>query len=322
MNIEMIVQNTDTRKAYNVSNLVKSIAYENQLELSAGKLTFTLIEDQDYLNEGSPVSLKVEGNKIFWGYVFKYSKNEKRETEVTAYDQIRYLKYKDTYITSGKTCDQIFEMICRDYQIKSKVVTPSLYVLPKRVDDNKTLADIIQYALDRTMVDTGDWFFLRDEYGELQHLNIYEERTNLVIGDNSLMTGFTYESSIDDDTYNQVKLLKENKETKKREIYIVKDSSTIDKWGALQYFETVDEKLNSAQIEAMADRYLESYNKPRKKLKIPCIGDWRIKPGKGVVLMISDLKSNVPYNAYVFVNKVTHNLKNHSHTMDLELMVV
>lgn len=322
MKLEMIVQNTDTGKAYDVSDLVSDLQFNNQMELSAGKLTFTLLDDQNFLNEGSPVSLKVGNEKVFWGYVFKFTKNSKHLMSVTAYDQIRYLGYKDTYVTSGKTCSQIFDLICKDYEIKSKIVTPSLYVLPQRVNDNKTLADIIQYALDKTLIDTGDWFFLRDEFGELQHLNVYEERTSLVIGDSSLMSDYQYESSIDDETYNQIKLVKENKETKKREVYIVKDSSTINKWGTLQFFETVDEKMNAAQIEQRADRYLKSYNKPRKRLKISCIGDWRIKPGRGVVLMIKDLDKQVPYNRYAFVNKVLHTVKNQMHTMELEVVVV
>lgn len=318
----MIVQNTETRKAYDVSDLVYDLQFDNQLELSAGKLTFALLHDMGYINEGSPVSLKVEGNKIFWGYVFKYSLNEKGQLSVTAYDQIRYLKCKDTYVTSNKTCSDIFKMICNDYAIVSKVITPSLYVLPQRINDNKTLADIIQYGLDKTLVDTGDWFFLRDEFGELQFLNIFEERTSLVIGDSSLVTGYNFECSIDGETYNQVKLVKENKETKKREVYIVKDSTHIEQWGTLQYFETMDEKMNGAQIEERARHYLESYNKSRKTLKVPCIGDWRIKPGKGVVLMIKDLEGKVPYNKYVFIDKVSHSVKNNMHTMDLEVVVV
>ena len=324
MNIEMIVQNTDDGKAYDVSNIVSNIQYDSSMEEDPGKLTFTInnVEGVDYVSEGSPVSFKVEGNKVFWGYIFKIGKSKSYEISITAYDQLRYLKNKDTYVTSGLTCDGIFRKICSDYGITSKVVTSSNYVLPSRVSDNKTLAEIIQYAFDKTLVDTGDWFMMRDNFGTLEHINVWESRTNLVIGDESLLSDYNYEKSIDDDTYNQVKLVKENKKSKEREIYIVKDSSTINKWGILQYFETVDEDMNSAQITERANMLLKHYNKPTKTLKLECIGDLRVKAGCGVVLMIKDLESDVPYNKYVIVSKVTHKFDNSAHTMSLEVKVV
>ncbi len=324
MNIEMIVQNTNDGKAYDISDIVSGIKCDSEMQDNPGKLTFTInnVDGINYVSEGSPVSFKVDGHKVFWGYIFKISKSKSYEVNITAYDQLRYLKSKDTYVTSGLTCDGIFKKICSDYSIVSKVLHTSNYVLPSRVNDNKTLAEIIQYAFDKTLIDTGDWFMMRDNFGTLEHINVWENRTNLVIGDQSLLNDYNYESSIDDDTYNQVKLVKENKDTKKREIYIVKDSSTINKWGVLQYFEKVDESMNSAQITERANMLLKHYNKPTKSLKLDCIGDLRVTPGCGVVLLIKDLESEVPYNKYVIVDKVSHSFENNSHMMSLEVKVV
>ena len=61
---------------------------------------------------------------------------------------------------------------------------------------------------------------------------------------------------------------------------------------------------------------------PTKTLKLECIGDLRVKAGCGVVLMIKDLESDVPYNKYVIVSKVTHKFDNSTHTMSLEVKVV
>ncbi|MGG7176197.1 XkdQ/YqbQ family protein [Clostridium paraputrificum] len=324
MNIEMVVQNTNDGKAYDVSDIVSNIKYDSEIQDNPGKLTFTInnVEGVNYVSEGSPVSFKVNDNKVFWGYIFKIGKSKSHEVSITAYDQLRYLKNKDTYVTSGLTCEGIFKKICSDYSITSKVVHGSYYILPSRVNDNKTLAEIIQYAFDKTLIDTGDWFMMRDNFGTLEHINVWENRTNLVLGDESLLSDYSYESSIDDETYNQVKLVKENKKTKKREIYIVKDSSTINKWGILQYFERVDEEMNAAQIGERANMLLKHYNKPTKSLKLDCVGDLRVTPGCGVVLLIKDLESEVPYNKYVIVDKVSHSFENSSHTMNLEVKVV
>ena len=56
MNIEMIVQNTDDGKAYDVSNIVSNIQYDSSMEEDPGKLTFTInnVEGVDCVSEGSP----------------------------------------------------------------------------------------------------------------------------------------------------------------------------------------------------------------------------------------------------------------------------
>ena len=163
---------------------------------------------------------------------------------------------------------------------------------------------------------------MRDNFGTLELLNIKNQLTNLVIGDESLLIDYDFETSIDGDTYNQIKLVKENKKSKKREIHIVKDSSTIKKWGKLQQFETVDEKMNDAQIKQKAEMLLKKYNKPEKTLSLDCIGDFRVKVGCGVYLMIKDLENDVPYKKDVLVTKVNHSFKNNEHKMSLEVKIV
>ncbi|GAA0104311.1 hypothetical protein UT300013_09330 [Paraclostridium sordellii] len=324
MNIEMIVQNTNTGKAYDISDLISDIELNQEIQDNPGKLTFTLqdVLNEDYMSEGSPISLKINNEKIFFGFIFKLGKSEKKEIKITAYDQLRYLKYKDTYVFKNLTCSQIFSKICMDYNINFKIKHSSNHTLPAKIEDNKNLGDIIQYAFDKTLIDTGEWFFIRDNFGTLEHLNVWEEKTNLAIGDESLLNSYDYESSIDDETYNQVKLIKENKETKKREVYIVKDSQNIKKWGILQYFDKVDEKMNEAQIKERAEMLLKHYNKPKKSLKIECLGDFRVKAGCGVVLVIEDLKNDVPFNKYAIVLNVSHKIKNNEHTMSLEVEVI
>lgn len=323
MNIEIVVQNTNDGKAYEIADLVSNISFSTELEGNPGKLDLNIsnVFNANYISEGSPVSLKINNQKVFWGYVFKITKNELHEISITAYDQLRYLKSKDTYIFDSVTCTDIFKKICSDYSVTNKVIHSSSHKIPPRINDNKTLAEIIQYSYDKTMVDTGDWYFMMDNYGTLEQLNVWEQRTTLGIGDESLLNSYNYSSSIDD-SYNQVKLVKENKETKKREIYIVKDGDNIKRWGILQLFETVDENMNSAQITDRANMLLKHHNKPTKTLKLECIGDLRVKSGSGIVLLIKDLEKDVPYNKYVIVDKVTHTFENNKHTMSLEVKVI
>lgn len=323
MNIELIVQDNNSGIVFDISELVTSASWETSVADQPGKLSFTCINDNKaIMNEGSIVSFKVNGNGVFFGYIFKREQSDKGTTAVTAYDQLRYLKNKDTYVISGMTASQVFTKICNDFKLQGQVIDTSPYVVAPRVHDNKSLFEIIQYGIDQTLINTGNWYILKDNFGIMQFMNVNTLKTDLFIGDQSALTAFDYSSSIDDDTYNQVKIVKENKETKKRELYIVKDSATIKKWGMLQYFEKVDEKANAAQIQTRAESILKLKNRATKKLKLDCIGDLKVSAGSGIVLGISALENEgLGTNQYFMVTACTHSFLNRHHTMQLELQV-
>lgn len=323
MNIEAIVQDSKSGVAYDISELITNAVWETTLTNQPGKLTFNYIDDNKVtISEGSPISFKVDGKGVFFGYIFKRGKKKDKKVPVTAYDQMRYLKNKDTYVLSNLTASQIFTKICRDFKLSFEVIDSSSYIVSPRVNDNKTLFEIIQHGIDETLINTGNWFMIKDNFGTLEFVSINSLKTDLFIGDESLLIDFNYESSIDDDSYNQVKLIKDNKETKKREIYIVKDSNTIKQWGLLQYFEKMDENANEAQIKARAEMILKLKNRVTKKLKLECLGDLKVAAGSGVVLGISDLqKEGIAINQYFMVTSCTHTFQNDLHTMQLEVQV-
>lgn len=321
MNIEVLTQNVETGKIYDITELISTITLEQSIEGEAGYIEFSFkdILNKKYIVEGSSISFKVNGLGIFWGYVFKISESEKNEIKIKAYDQLRYFKSKDTYVFSNMTCIDIFKKICNDYNIKFNVIATTNYILEQRIHDNKTLADIVQFGFDRTIIDTKKWLFMRDNFGTLEVLDINSEKTKIVIGDESLLSTYSLERSIEE-SYNQVKLIREDKEKKKREIYITKDSNNIKKWGLLQFSEKVDEKMNDAQIKERADALLKKYNKVNKTLNLgDCIGDFRVKAGTGVVIAIKALEGKIPYEKYALVTKVKHTISNCKHIMNLEV---
>lgn len=327
-NIEVIIQHSKTKNkkpiALNITQVVNSISVTTYLELKPGKLELSLkpLDSLEWVALGALITIKVDDEKLFFGYVFKYDVDQDRNCTITAYDQIRYLACKDTLVTKNATASDIFKQICDAYGIKYKIVAKSPHILAKRINDNKAYADMIAYALDKTLIDTNLWYFIRDNWGTVEFLDLYDERTNLALGDASLVSKYSYSESIDDETYNQVKLVRENKETKKREIYIQKDSTTINDWGTLQFFETVQDSMNDAQIKQRAATLLEYYNKPKKTFKIgTCLGDFRIKAGRSFVLLIEGIKTVAPYNQYVICSSCTHKITNGVHLMELEVLI-
>lgn len=323
MNINLIIQDSISGKVFDISELVSNISWETQLTGQPGKFTFKYQNDDILtVNKGSVISFKVDTKGVFFGYVFKKTKNNDKSVSVTAYDQLRYLKNKDTYVFQGMTASQRFEKICKDCNLRYRITNSSSYVLSNRIEDSKSLFDMIDWGITETMAYTSNWYMIRDDFGTLDFVNLNSLKTDLFIGDKSLLTTYDHESSIDEDSYNQVKLVQENTTTKKRDVYIVKDSSNIKQWGLLQYFETVDANLNEAQIKERAEQLLKLKNRETQTLKVNCLGDLKVFAGSGVVVGISDLQNEgFAINKYYVVTHCTHNFDNNNHTMTLDLQV-
>lgn len=324
MTIEILCQDSVTGKGYDLSDVFENLTISTQMESQPGKLIVNYINQSEVvINNGSSISVKVDGKGVFLGYVFKLKPYSNNEVQLTAYDQLRYLQNKDTYNLGSMTCDKIFEKICQDCQLKYKVTNRSSYNVPAKIFDNESYYSIIQYGLDQALINEGYRYIVRDNFGTLEHVELSSIASNLFIGDDSLLTDYEYEISIDDQTYNQIKLVREDSQTNTRKVYIVKDSNTINRWGVLQYFEKVNENMNSAQIQAQAENLLKVKNTETKTLKLTCIGDLRVREGVAVVIGIKALeKYGVKYNSYYFVNACDHKFENGNHTMTLDMEVI
>ena len=125
---------------------------------------------------------------------------------------------------------------------------------------------------------------------------------------------YDYQSTLDN-TFNQIKLIKENKESGKREVYIARDSGNIKKWGKLQYFDTIDEKTSG---QNKANALLQLYNKPNRTLKFQgVLGDVRVRGGS--LIYIDFNLGDTILKHYMMVKRVTHLFSDNEHRMDLEI---
>lgn len=322
--LEFLIQSITNGKVYDISEIVSSPTWETDIDFTAGSLKFKMMKDPKVkINEGDIVRFKYEGINIFYGKVFGKKKNsDVMGWEITCYDLMRYLKNKDTMVLSSLSSSEVFTRICKEQELPYKVVDASPWRAPAVVHDDKSLFDILQDSLDKTLINYGMWYIIRDNFGKLEHIALNSLITNIVIGDGSLASNYEYESSIDDSS-NLVKLYKDNKETGKREVYIVKDSKTIAYWGKLQFTEKVDENLNASQIKERANNIHKSLNKAKRTLKIPCQGFPLVRAGNGVILSIDELvKEGFAKQQLAVVRKASHDWSDGQYNMDLELVVV
>lgn len=314
--IQVLYQSAENGKAWEVTTLLSSPKWDTKRVGSPESLKFSALPSEVEWKEGGVVCLKINGEGIFYGYIFRIAKDEEGKVDLTAYSQLRYLKNKDTYVFSGQRADEITRQIAEDFKLKLGELANTGYAIPSMCEDNASLLDIISKALDYTMVNTGKMFYLWDEYGKLRLSSVEESKLDLVVGENSLATGYKYESEIDSATANKIKLVRENKDTGRREVYVVQDSETMTRWGTLQHFEKLDEKLNPAQIAQRGDNLLELKNRPKRSFSLEALGDVSVRAGCALFVQIPPLA----INHFCVVEEASHDFA--KGTMGLKVRVV
>lgn len=316
--LEILLDNKDGN-VWDISELVSSVTWKTVRIGRPGSLDLTLVKHKELkIEPGAVIRIKSGQRGVFYGYVFTIERSQDDDIKLVAYDQIRYLLSNDTYVFSNVTATDVIKRIAGDLKLRVGSMEDTKHRIPSLVEDNQKILDIICKALDLTLISTGQIYVFYDDFGALTLRNARNMTVDISVGDESLMYGYDFKRSIDDDTYNRVKLVKDNKDTGKREVYIAQDSKNIAKWGRLQLFQKVDERLNEAQIKQMLDRLIQLKNRETKTFKIDAIGDLRIRAGCYVPIFVEELG----IRQHFLVDECTHKWEGSEHTMTLDLKVV
>lgn len=319
MGVELLIGDESGTRAY-LPAVMEGIEWSTERKGSPGRLSFKVLKD-DVLDfsEGSAVRMRENGENIFFGFVFKQQRSKEQIITVTAYDQLRYLKNKDTIVYEGKTAGQLLKMIAADYKLNVGLLENTRYVIGSRVEENTSLLEMVQNALDLTLMNTGEMFVLYDDFGKLALKSL----ASMVVGnrgaclmvDEETCETFDYTSSIDDNTFNKIKLAYDNEETGHREVYIAQDSGNVNRWGILQYFDTL-KKGENGQVKV--DALLKLYNKKTRILKLAnVLGDNRVRAGSMIVVNLN--LGDVKLRNFMLVESCRHTYKESEHWMDLTL---
>lgn len=324
MNIQLLLDNKNGN-VFDISELVSEVTWKTKRKGKPSSLDIQLLKDSKInVSNGDVISFKADNNKVFYGYVFDNSGGKDLEIKLTAYDQIRYLLFNDTYVFKNKKASQIITQIAKDTGIRIGTIEDTGYIIPQILEDDKKLLDIIYSSLDKTLMSTKHTYVLYDDFGYLTLRNINNMKQSTVISDDSNLGDYSWSNSIDDETYNRVKIVRDNKETKGRDVYIAQDSNNIAKWGRLQYYKKVDEKLNKAQIQEIVNSTLKLKNREKKILKLKdvvstdLVEDLKLRAGSGVLV---DIKEK-GIQQYYLIEEATHRFEKGNLVMDFDLKVV
>ena len=322
MKTELIIANKRTGKMWDVANSVTTVSYDTERTGTPGKLTFTVIKSGDLdFTEGDIVRFSVDGTLIFYGWVFTKSKDRWGIIDVTCYDRIRYLKANASYAFYNQTAAQIIQQIAADLQLDTSTLADTGYAIPSLIETDQSCLDIMQEVLEQTLLNTGTIYVLYDDGNGLALQAAGDMISDVMIGDKSLLTDYTYKTDIDSQTYNSIKLVRPNEETGRADVVVVEDSENIGRWGLLQLYQQVDGDLNTAQMVSQAQASLEYYNRRMRTLKVSSLGVLGLRAGNIIRMQVEGL-GDIDLNQYVLLEKVSHTWENCVHTMEFETMEI
>lgn len=322
MKTELLIANKGTGQIFECSNSVTTVSYATERTGSPGKLTFTIIKAGDLsFGEGDIVRFSVDGELVFYGWVFTKSKDRWGIIDVTCYDRIRYLKANASYAFYNQTANQIISQIAADLELDTSTLVDTGYQIPSLVETDQSCLDIIQGVLETTLLNTGTIYVLYDDGNGLALSTPESMQYGTLVGDMSLLTDYTYKTDIDEQTYNSIKLVQPNEDTGRADVVVVEDSRNIAQWGLLQLYQQVDGDLNTAQMTAQAQATLEYYNRRLRTLKVSSLGVPGVRAG-GMLRMKIEGLGDIDLDQWVLLEKVTHTWENDVHTMEFETLEI
>lgn len=313
---ELLVQNKSSGRIYNITNSVTSADWVTERCDQPGKLTFQVLLSEDWrMDPGDVIRFSMDGELQFYGWVFTKSDDRWNVANVTCYDRMRYLKANASYAFYAQTAGDIVRQIAGDLQLTTGAIDDTGYQIPSLIEQNKSCFDIIQDAIKKTLEATGALYVLYDNGDGLSLQEPASMMSDVVLGDRSLLTDYTYTNDIDKDTYNSIKLVKPNQETGRADVYLTEDSANIGQWGLLQLYQQVDDEQNEAQIKSMGAAMLTYYNRVMRSLKTSSLGVSGLRAGQMILIKIDGIE----INQFVLIERASHHYENGVHTMDLDL---
>lgn len=319
-NIELYISNPATGKIMKPV-VVNPVIWETR-KWGYSQLSFDVVKDK-YLDfqEGNQVIFKYNGQNVFCGYVFDKSRSDVTGAEdgviisVMAADQLRYFENTDIYVYDNITASELLEGICRDHSVKTGTITDTVVKLPQTAEDNEPLIDIMERALTYTAKNGGIYYLLFDDFGSLMLMPQYWYRVPYALN-NHVCEKVEYKSSINDGTFNRVKLYRDNDQTGVREVYINDKSAEYPEWGVLQYTAQIDEGVDGTQE---AERIVKiTANKTRSLSATKAFGDVRVKAGTCIYVDLN--LGDIVQDGFMEVKSAKHSFTGDFYSMDLELI--
>lgn len=294
----------------------------------------------------------------FIGYEFEISRNQWGDARIVAYDSMRYLQNSIYVFKPAQT---------KGSEIITEAITQCGLNTSMSTDFNidyhwqnmpfiqyaKPAIDLINWVLNRSVAtnEIKDAYFIRSDYNEPSGKTIKfgyckDNKTNYVLGKNSLLIDFKIVCSIDEQTYNSIELIYDDgKELQRLEAATVNAPLAQKQYGLLKLVKQFNDTwfcvLSSGQwksaegaatggdanarlfITEWAKSMLEFYCRPFYTLQMTTLGVPGLRAGDIVKIDIPGMGigSNKEWNDEALVDEVIHTFEESIHTMDIVVTV-
>ena len=168
--------------------------------------------------------------------------------------------------------------------------------------------DLAEYRHGLCFYDSGDGVALR---------SAADMKSDYIIGEKSLMTNYSYNTSIDSQTYNSIKLVRPEQGRPASPMFLSERirtplpagacCSSIKRWTKRP--QTHRSRSRQRSVWSITLAFCSNSNSPR------CVNS--LRAGQLLLVNINDLDGD-PFRKYVMLEKVSHTWENDLHTMELE----
>jgi hypothetical protein len=303
-----------------ITDLVEgSITLKHTRVGTCSSLKFSIIRGHNNekinIENGYIIEFKKNDEMYFKGYIFEVSEDSDELRSIIAYDQLKYLMYSNPYYFANKKASEIIKEILTEMQLGIGDITDTGFIIPKIAYNNNKIIDIMIDAIYTTLTITGEMYTLYDDNGAITLKNTKDMTTDLIFytGQNGNINSFNFKQSINDDTYNRIKLGYEDETIGKMVTRGKEDSNLINKWGVLQYFEVIDKGLNEAQIDEKIDRLLTLKSVETRSFSLEVLGT-NVRAGNIIYVQLPNITE------LCLIDDVTHTFASgNDHTMSMTL---
>lgn len=299
---------------------------------SPASITCSIRRDSITPEVGNAIKLTIdEQHHVFYGYIISTSKGY-AWCDIEAYDQLYYMKRNKVRMSyENITASQLILRIIEDYKydlVSETTLMDPGYVLPARVEENQTLLDIIQTAIDETKENTGMNYYLWDDAG-----NICFTTENWLAGEINLLVtlGYiqdrSYEQSLEN-YYTNARIEKnissdtnkENGNSEKSVETYTASNGTESMYGTLEYFDTASDDENGQNL---ANQILDNQNGIPVTLNLSGVqGDVRVMGGTPILVDFFTWDNKEFIRGWFRTTSVTHTFGQGLHTMDVTLELI
>ena len=296
----------------NLTGIAGNVKFDSNWNQGAGTLSFEYPADQlGVFQNGTTVSLTYNDSPVFYGCLMR-TESDMDKRRCCCSDQIRYLQANGSLVREVEPLGRFVERAAAQIgdRLRIGTIENTELNLSRHRFDNKPYLDMILQSIAENEQLNGYHYTFYDRFGALTLTDTLNLRLPLVLGDNSLATGFSYTRSIDRDVYNVVKVVPESGAA-----VVKQDLESVAKWGKLILYQKESGK-NAVQLNHAAETLLASKNREVQSLRIDAVGDTRVIGGSGVKVILG----SVGISEWAVVKRATHQFgSNYTMSVELEL---